>query len=82
MTCVLDRAVKKSVDSALTPWRGTEATRPGCRAIDTMKGNGGLKEFNRSFKQARKASPSIRYQDFLHVRKASMLEEMAREART
>ncbi|OCK61510.1 hypothetical protein [Bradyrhizobium sp. LMTR 3] len=49
-------------------------------AIDKMGATGELKAFNRAFKDARNVDPSIRYFDYLHARKASMLEAMAREA--
>lgn len=48
-------------------------------ALDKMASTGQLNEFNRTFKQARKVDPSIRYFDYLHARKAAMLEAMARE---
>jgi len=48
-------------------------------AVEHMQGNGGLREFNAGFKVARKAEPSLRYFDYLHAKKASMLEAMARE---
>lgn len=48
-------------------------------AIDKMGSTGELKAFNRAFKEARKVDPSIRYFDYLHARKAAMLEAMARE---
>lgn len=50
------------------------------QAIDAMAERGELREFNAAFKEARKVDPSIRYQDYLHARKAAMLEAMAREA--
>jgi predicted transcriptional regulator of viral defense system len=45
--------------------------------IDRMQHNGGMKELNRAFKAARKVDPSLRYYDYLHAKKASMLEAMA-----
>lgn len=49
-------------------------------ATDRMEASGGLKEFNAAFKAARKVQPGIRYQDYLHARKAAMLEAIVREA--
>lgn len=49
-------------------------------AIDRMEASGELKAFNAAFKAARKVQPGIRYQDYLHARKAAMLEAIAREA--
>jgi hypothetical protein len=48
--------------------------------IDKMGSTGELREFNRAFKDARKADPSIRYFDYIHGRKAAMLESLSREA--
>lgn len=48
--------------------------------IDRLEASGGMKEFNAAFKAARKVQPGIRYQDYLHARKAAMLEAIAREA--
>jgi hypothetical protein len=54
---------------------------PGGPAIpDKMGSTGELKAFNRVFKEARKVDPSLRYFDYLHARKASTLEALAREA--
>lgn len=36
-----------------------------------------MKEINRAFKSARKDNPSLRYYDYMHAKKASMLEAMA-----
>ena len=47
--------------------------------IERMQHNGGMKELNRAFKAARKAVPSLRYFEYLHAKKASMLEAMARQ---
>jgi hypothetical protein len=44
--------------------------------IDKMGSTGELK----AFKEARKVDPSIRYFDYIHARKAAMLEALAREA--
>jgi hypothetical protein len=38
-----------------------------------------LQELNAAFKAARRANPSLRYVDYLDVRKAAMLEALARE---
>ena len=48
--------------------------------IDKMGSTGELKAFNRAFKDARKVDPTIRYFDYIHARKAAMLEALAREA--
>ena len=48
--------------------------------IDKMGSTGELKAFNRAFKNARKVDPGIRYFDYIHARKAAMLEALAREA--
>jgi hypothetical protein len=48
--------------------------------IDKMGSTGELKAFNRVFKDARKVDPTIRYFDYIHARKAAMLEALAREA--
>jgi len=46
------------------------------KAMEVMADQGELREF----KAARKVDPAIRYQDYLHSRKAAMLEAIAREA--
>jgi hypothetical protein len=46
--------------------------------IDKMGSTGEIKAFNRAFKEARRVDPSIRYFDYLHARKAAMLEALAR----
>jgi hypothetical protein len=45
--------------------------------IDKMGSTGDLKAFNRAFKDARKVDPAIRYFDYIHARKAAMLEALA-----
>jgi hypothetical protein len=47
--------------------------------IDKMAGTGEFKAFNRAFKEARRVDPSIRYFDYIHARKAAVLETLARE---
>jgi hypothetical protein len=47
--------------------------------IDKMGSTGELKEFNRAFKEARRVDPSIRYFDYIHARKAAMLEALAQD---
>jgi hypothetical protein len=49
--------------------------------IDAMKDGGEMKAFNRAFKEARKVDPTIRYFDYLHSRKAALLEKLAMEGR-
>jgi hypothetical protein len=39
-----------------------------------------LRELNAAFKKARKAEPSMRYVDYLEVRKAATLEALAQNA--
>jgi hypothetical protein len=43
-----------------------------------MQRTGGMKEMNRKFKAARKAGTVLRYHDFLHAKKLTMLEAIAR----
>lgn len=47
------------------------------RAIETMKASGQLADFNRDFKAARKVDRTLRFHDYLHARKAAMLEAIA-----
>jgi hypothetical protein len=58
--------------------RALEAVAAVNDTIDKMGSTGGLKAFNRAFKDARKVDPAIRYFDYVHARKAAMLEAMAR----
>ena len=44
--------------------------------IDKMGSTGELKAFNHAFKDARKVDPTIRYFDYIHARKAAMLEAL------
>jgi hypothetical protein len=60
--------------------RALEAVTAVNDTIDTMGSTGELKAFNRAFKDARKVDPAIRYFDYIHARKAAMLEALAREA--
>jgi hypothetical protein len=46
--------------------------------IVELQRNGGMKELNREFKAARQAGAAARYQDFLHAKKLTMLEAIAR----
>lgn len=46
--------------------------------IADMQRTGGMKEMNREFKAARKAGTVLRYHDFLHAKKLTMLEAIAR----
>lgn len=41
--------------------------------------NGAMRQINRKFKEARKADPGLRYHDFLHGHKETLLEAMAWE---
>ncbi|MGY3413416.1 hypothetical protein ACVWZV_009583 [Bradyrhizobium sp. GM5.1] len=60
--------------------RGAPSRRGrGLQRGDREDGGGELFEFNAAFKAARKVHPTIRYQDYLHARKAAMLEAAARE---
>jgi hypothetical protein len=45
--------------------------------IDKMGSTDEIKAFNRAFKQAREVGPAIRYFDYIHARKAAMLEALA-----
>jgi hypothetical protein len=45
--------------------------------IAEMQRAGDLKDLNRDFKAARAADTKLRYHDYLHVRKAAMLEALA-----
>jgi hypothetical protein len=63
------------VDRALAAVEAVNTT------IDHMQRTGGMREFNAMFKTARSVAPSLRYHDYLHGRKAEMLEAMAREIR-
>ena len=45
--------------------------------IEEMEKSGDLKDLNRDFKVARATDPKLRYQDYLHQRKAAMLEALA-----
>jgi hypothetical protein len=60
--------------------RALEAVAAVNDTIDKMGSTGELKAFNRAFKDARKVDPGIRYFDYIHARKAAMLEALAREA--
>jgi hypothetical protein len=42
-----------------------------------MQKSGDLKDLNRDFKNARAADLKLRYQDYMHGRKAAMLEALA-----
>jgi hypothetical protein len=65
---------------ALAVERALEAVAVMNDTIDKMGSIGELKAFNRAFKEARKVDPAIRYFDYIHARKAAMLEALAREA--
>jgi hypothetical protein len=45
-----------------------------------MGSTGELKAFNRTFREARKPDPSLRYVDYLEARKPAMLEALANDA--
>jgi hypothetical protein len=75
---------RSSPIGALTPHavaieRALEAVAAVNDTIDKMGSTGELKAFNRAFKDARRVDPSIRYFDYIHARKAAMLEALARE---
>jgi hypothetical protein len=42
-----------------------------------MSASGDLRDLNQSFKEARKADPSVRYVEYLEACKAAMLEALA-----
>jgi hypothetical protein len=46
--------------------------------IDKMGSTGELKAFNRAFKDTRKVDPTIQCFDYIHARKAAMLEALAK----
>jgi hypothetical protein len=50
------------------------------QAFEKMAAAGEMRDWNAAFKEARKADPSIRYQEFVQARKAGMIEEVARRA--
>jgi hypothetical protein len=45
--------------------------------IADLQATGGMKEMNADFKEARKAGTAVRYQDFLHAKKMTMLDAIA-----
>ena len=59
--------------------RALAAVRAVDQAIDKMQHNGGMKDLNCAFKVAHKVDPSLRYFDYLHAQKLSMLDALARE---
>jgi hypothetical protein len=50
-------------------------------AIGRMPASGDLRRLNRTFKEARKVDPSVRYVDYLEGWKAAMLEALAQNVR-
>ena len=60
-------------------WGAAERNVVPRELLLTMQHNGGLRDLNRSFKAARKVDRSLRYHDYLHAKKAAMLEAIARE---
>jgi len=50
-------------------------------AIGRMPASGNLRRLNRTFKEARKVDPSVRYVDYLEGWKAAMLEALAQNVR-
>ncbi len=48
------------------------------KRIADLQKTGGLRDINDEFKAARKAGTTVRYRDFLHAKKAVMLEAIAR----
>ncbi|WP_315705028.1 MULTISPECIES: hypothetical protein [unclassified Bradyrhizobium] len=57
--------------------RAMEAVATVNRAIEAMTAGGQMRGFNAAFKVARKVDAKLRYQDYLHARKAAMLEAIA-----
>lgn len=57
--------------------RALEAVSAVNRAMEAMKNSGQMRDFNRTFKAARKSGSPLRYHDYLHSRKAAMLEAIA-----
>jgi hypothetical protein len=64
---------------AVATARALEAVATVNGMLDGMKDSGAMKEFNAAFKAARKVDKSIRYFDFLHSKKAALLEQLAME---
>ncbi len=62
---------------ALAVSRAMDAVATVNQAIETMTAGGQMREFNRAFKAARKVDAKLRYHDYLHARKAAMLEAIA-----
>jgi hypothetical protein len=62
---------------AVTIDRALEAVAAVNGAIERMSASGDLRDLNQSFKEARKADPSVRYVEYLEARKAAMLEALA-----
>jgi hypothetical protein len=57
--------------------RALEAVATVNRALEQMMAGGKMRDFNRAFKAARKVDATLRYHDYLHARKAAMLEAIA-----
>jgi hypothetical protein len=49
------------------------------QTLAEMQRTGQMRDLNREFAELRKADKKLRYQDYLHGRKAAMLEAVARE---
>ncbi|WP_316172115.1 MULTISPECIES: hypothetical protein [unclassified Bradyrhizobium] len=65
---------------ALAVTRAMDAVATVNQAIEAMTASGQMRDFNRVFKSARKVDPKLRYHDYLHSRKAAMLEAIAKGA--
>jgi hypothetical protein len=77
------RSAAADLGISLTPHeavvqRACAAVAAVSETIAKMQQTGGMKDLNRDFKAARKVNPALRYHDYLHDRKAAMLEAMAR----
>lgn len=57
--------------------RARDAVAEIDRKFESLQAKGGLYELNQAFKAARTVDPSLRYQDFLLAKKASLIEAMA-----
>ncbi|WP_319798822.1 hypothetical protein [Nitrobacter sp.] len=80
------RAIAAAREIALTPHNAVLARARAAvahveRTLTAMKAKGDLKGINRDFKAAREADPNLRYRDYFHARKLSMLTVLAQGIR-
>jgi hypothetical protein len=79
------RSVAADCGVGLTPHqmviqRALAAVETINKRIADLQKNGGMKELNAEFREARKVGTTVRYRDFLHAKKAVMLEAIARRS--